>query len=269
MRIDTKLIIVAVVAVLLVALPAAAQTVPAPGTLPNVDNLLPPPAAADVARFEFTINGIQSAAEDFHFNPTPDIPCGPESAGTLSETWQFLRGRGVVMEFRRLSPTVMIMRRAGRSLGDTAFNTRGPLKRSATGSFAQILLPSAQCGEVTNNAPPCGTTFNVPSDLFLSWSNGRLKLDDSPKTKQRKNPAIGCGAPALGPVIDELSFPYPMLDVQSAKLPLRKIFGSSRSFRLQLTSRSLDRSFGPAGYTEFSETITGTTDLTFRRLPNN
>jgi hypothetical protein len=63
-----------------------------------------------------------------------------------------------------------------------------------------------------------------------------------------------------------LPLSYPTLSKQQAPLSARAIFGSRRGFALQLRDRVLAPADGPTGYTSFSESFRGESEITLRRL---
>ena len=70
--------------------------------------------------------------------------CSVSSEGTLSEHWEYARGKSVVMEFNRLPGGTVLLKRAGRSLGDSSFAAPGSVTRDASGYFDYGVQPG--CG---------------------------------------------------------------------------------------------------------------------------
>lgn len=113
-------------------------------------------------------------------------------------------------------------------------------------------------------SPDCGKRFKVQTDLRLFWLKGKLSLERS-GDKFRKNPAEDCGEPGGALNFEGLTYPYPLFQRQRTKLPIRKIFGRSRAFKLDLKANYLlplrDNTWGNS-----SEDLRGNTQLTFKRL---
>lgn len=233
---------------------AAAQTPPGLPDLPQ----------GEIERFQMTIRGLQS--NEFKFSWTPGNACGWHAEGTLGEHWEYARGKSVVMEFTRLSPRVILMRRAGRPPGDAAFAAPGHITREASGFFDMGAAPG--CGGMHSFvSPECGKRFPVKSDLRLLWFNGKLTLERS-GNKPRKNPAKLCGAPGGILNFEGISNPYPLFHKQTTKLPARRIFGRSRGFKLDLTAKFLEQFRDKSEWPNSSESLRGNTQLTFKRLRN-
>lgn len=182
--------------------------------------------------------------------------------GTLREFWEYARGKGVAMEFRKLGGRVFL-RRVGRQLGDAAFAAPGTVQREASGFFK--VLGAGGCLSYPLRTDTCGKRLNAPLDLSLGWSKGKLTLEESGKAKGKTNPAEQCGLVSGGSSFNQLSFPYPFLSKQRAKLPARKIFGSKRNLKLVLKDNFLEP-LDPQGYTTFKENLVGSTTITLKRL---
>ena len=255
----TKVAAAAVTAVVTLASQAGAQAPPTPPNLPNLPNL----PTLDVARFQMTIQGFQTS--NFEFEWIPGNPCGQHAKGGLTELWRYARGKAVVMEFSKLGPGAIILRRVGRPPGDSAFAAPGSLTRQANGFFDRGALPGCG-GWASLVGPKCGQEFPVQSDLRLAWARGgRLTLERS-GVKVRANPAYDCGRAEAVLNFDELPMSYPNLYRQRTALPARKIFGNSRGFRLVLKDKFLPGVPASQNWTTSSEKLQGQTTLTFKRL---
>lgn len=82
---------------------------------------------------------------NFAWDPAPAVDCSLEGGGSLIESWQFRRGKDVVMVFKKLGPGLAIMTRAGRGPGDTAFAAPGSVTRDATGSVQTRTAAAGVC----------------------------------------------------------------------------------------------------------------------------
>lgn len=218
---------------MLVALPSAAQ--PPPPLPDDLDDLLP--KSDPVERFKVTIQGSQQEHIDFTFDQAPGQPCGPRAAGSLDESWQYARGKSVVMSFRLVAGRHLLIQRAGRPLGDTAFAAPGAVTRDASGSFDS--LGPGGCVVFPLRTGDCGKELAVRSELRLGWSKGKLTLQHSGTATQRKNAAENCGL--LQDVafdFAQLSFTYPFLGKQRGKLSLDRIFSARKNFQVRLKHRS-------------------------------
>lgn len=237
------------------AAPAAAQT---PPQIPG----LPKAKAGDVARFKVTVSGNQTDRIAFSRDAGSD-GCSLKIDGTLRESWNYARGKGVVFEFRKLFGRV-VFGRAGRP-GDGSFAAPGNLTRQATGSY-YYLAPGPSCTAVSLLTPTCGKRFRVRSDLSLGFSKNQLILKSAGTAGQKKNPAGECGFPQDRQLnFDQLSAPFALLNKQVGALSKRSVFGKKPALRVKLKEKFLEP-LGE-GYTRFDEKLQGTTTVTLRRLP--
>lgn len=186
-----------------------------------------------------------------------------EGSGTLTETWQYRRGKGVAIAFRKLGPGVVLLQRAGRSPGDAALAAPGTVTRDASGSV-QTRTPLV-CSSFALRGPACGQQFPVRSDLNLGWRKGKLTLEPSSNSPQKLNPALACGMNDVWN-FDVFSFRYANLNAQRGSLPLRKIFKSRRNLKVTLKDHFLQPADAPAGYTTLIEKLGGRTTVTLKRL---
>jgi hypothetical protein len=227
---------------------------------PDLDDL----TGSDVERFEMTVSGLQQGSINFTWDPSPVGNCHLFAAGSLDESWHYGRGKQVVMEFSKLGDQVLL-KRAGRPLGDGAFAAPGTIVREASGQFQ---APSGLgCPSFALRTADCGPEFKVRSDLALGWSKGQLTLQHSGPAAQKKNPAEGCGTPKDLLNFNQLVHAYPYLNKQRAALSARQIFGSKPAFRLTMNDKFLAPADEPAGYTTFTARGAGRTSVTLKRLP--
>jgi hypothetical protein len=170
------------------------------------------------------------------------------------------------MTFRNVGGRYVVLQREGRGLGDGAFAAPGTVTRDATGSVKSSQPPMG-CLSTPLQTPDCTKVFAVRSDLAFGWSKGRLTLQRTSSAGQKKNPAENCGMTKLFN-FTQFQYPYPTLDKQTVKLPVRTIFGSKRHLRLEMSDRFLGDPAGlePTGYTSFEEKGGGSTTVTLKRL---
>jgi hypothetical protein len=251
-RLTTKLAAAAATAVVTLAPAAGAQTVP----LPNIPTL-------DVARFQMTIHGYQTSR--FGFKWVPGNACGQQAEATLVEHWNYARGKAVVMEFSKIGPRAILLRRKGRPPGDAAFAAPGDLTRHATGYFDMGTFPG--CGGWHSLiGPDCDQRYKVQSEMHLAWFNGKLDLEKGGH-QLFDNPAANCGNVDGVLNFDELPVEYPALLKQRAALTAKRIFGNNRGFKLALKDRYLEPT-DTHTWPDSSENLKGRTTLTFKRLRN-
>jgi hypothetical protein len=255
MRLITQAAAAAAVVLVAFASQAAAQA-PEQPTLPDIPT-------TDVARFKMTIDGLQRG--EFSHSWTPGNACNWHSEGTLVEQWEFQRGKAVVMEFSRLAPRVILLRRAGRPAGDSAFAAPGFVTREGTGFFD--MGPEGCGGMHSLVSPDCGKRFPVKSDLRLLWLSGKLRLERSGATF-RANPAEDCGTPDGALNFNGLTAPYPILNKQIGKLTAAQIFGKRRGLKVKLKAKFIEPLRDRSEWPNAHETLTGLTHLTFKRLPD-
>jgi hypothetical protein len=244
-----------VAAAVTLALATAATAQPQP---PNIPNNLP---TSKTVRFKMTIHGLQYSWFAFSFTLNKGGDCPFHAEGQISETWEFARGKGTILEFSKLPGGLVLMHRVGRGLGDAAFAAPGGLKREANGFYD--LGPNA-CGGSHNfgEEATCGEEFEVNSDLRLQYLRGKLVLDRG-ATRQVENPAAPCGE-KFG-AIDLFSFPFPLLYKQKAAFTKKQIFGKKHAFHLKLKAHFLEPEHEPV-YESVEERLNGNSDVTLKRL---
>ncbi len=247
----------AAAAVALSALPAAAQTpTPPVPTLPNVPTL-------DTERFAVTVQGDQAEHLRFDFDAVDGLDCSLEGRGTLDESWDYARGKDVVIVFKKLAPGVVVVQRAGRGLGDSAFAVTGTLLRDASGSVAT--RAPIDCTSFPLHTPACERGFQVRSDVNLRWRSGKLVLGAASTANTQPNPALGCGSNQVWN-FDVFSFRFPGLAQQKGPLPMKKLFKSKKNLKVELKDRFLEAAETPPGYNALSEDVIGSTTITLKRL---
>lgn len=255
MRSLAKTALLTTVLTLALATAVTAQA-PQPPNIPDIPG-------AKTVRFKMTIDGQQHSYFAFSFTLNPGQECPFHAEGQISETWDYARGRGTVLEFTKLPGGLVTMRREGRGLGDAAFAAPGTLQRVANGFFD--MGPGACGGQHNfNEEPTCGEKFKVNSDLRLQYLKGKLVLERG-STRTVENPASPCGQ--QGGAIDLFTWPYPLLEKQRAEFTKKQIFGKKRGFSLRLKDKFLEPLREPI-YETVDERLTGQSDLTLKRLRN-
>jgi hypothetical protein len=238
-----------------IAVSAMAVTMPPAAALPKAD---------DTARFKMTARGTQQDNTTFTKVPIVD-GCSLHTEGTLNEFWEYARGTGVTMEFRKYGHRVFLQR-AHRPIGDAAFASKGTIQRDASGFF-KIKGPDS-CLTFPLPDPICGQRLKAPLDLRLGYSGGKLSLENSGPAASTPSPAEKCGlAPGNGGSanFNHLSYPYPHLGKQKGTLSAKKIFGNSKAFKVMMKDHFL-QPLDESGLTTLVEKFAGRTTITFERL---
>lgn len=247
----------AITVVASLGLAVTARGVSAPPTIPNVPTAKP----GDTARFKLTVRGHQFSKSKFFKTPEAD-GCSNHIEGTLNETWDFARGKGVTIEFVKYGKRVY-MKRAGRQLGDTAFATKGTVRRMVTGFH--IIRTGPDCVSFPLADPSCGQEVKAPLDLRVDFSGGKISLKHSGPAAAVPNPAEKCGLiPLGGTSVDELTNRYPFLGKQSGALSSRQIFKTKKSFEINLEDHFVQPLYA-GGFTTFTESTEGLTTVTLDR----
>lgn len=241
------------IALAVLACPAfAAQSVAAP-QIPDTDVELPPlPKADEVAKFKMTVHGQQVVGVDFKFEvPSPN--CTLVHRGKVSESWQYERGKKVVIEFRRYGSNVFISRQ-GRPINDLAFNTTGYVVREASGTTEDCR------GTFTlNQSPDCGKKFDVNRNMRLSFQGATLSVEASGRGSG--NPAEQCGIDT-----DVLSPEFPTYIKAKTGLSAKRVFNSKKGVNLTLKGRAI-APFPPPYTTINSYYGESVLELTLTRIP--
>ena len=254
-RIRLTLLCIALAAFSAAAIPTVAGAVDFPEGVNGPDINLPGPEAT--AKFKVTISGGQRDSTQFFRAPIVD-GCSLHLEGSLLEGWAFQRNTSVTMEFTKYGSTVL-MQRTGRQAGDTAFATKGQLRREATGFFK--IMSATGCLTFNLPQPACFKTVSAPLDMRLDYLKGRITLAGSGPSASVKNPLEQCGLMQQDSgSFDHLSNPYPHLHKQKGSLSARQIFGKKKRLRVVLKPKFL----APAdagGFTSFTEKLVGDSTL--------
>ena len=182
-----------------------------------------------MARFKVTVSGNQTDRIAFSRDAGSD-GCSLKIDGTLRESWNYARGKGVVFEFRKLFGRV-VFGRAGRP-GDGSFAAPGNLTRQATGSY-YYLAPGGSCTAVSLVTPTCGKRFRVRSDLSLGFSKNPAHPEARRHRRTEEEPRRGMRLP-----------PGPSTQLRSALRPCSPC-STSRSARCPSgASSARSRPFG-------------------------
>lgn len=237
--------------------PAGAQQTPG---IPDIGQGLP---QGDVERFQVTVRGVQRG--NFKYTWHPGLTgCSVSSEGNLSEHWEYARGRSVVIEFNRLPGGTVLLKRAGRSLGDSSFVAPGSVTRDANGFYDYG--PEPGCGGMVSLVGgDCGTVYPVQANFNLLWSKGRLSLRNG--SKLRKSPVKECGNVGGALAFEGLASPYPHLSPQRGELSARRIFHSKRNLKVVVKDKYLStvREDAP-GLVVVKDVVIGETTITLKRL---
>lgn len=241
------------------ALATAATGQPQP---PNID--IPDLPKQEVERFKVTLNGSQGST----FNFAVDVPnpgsCSIHSEGRVTEDWKFARGRGVVLEFRRIRGTrTVFLQRKGHPPGDVSFAAPGTVERTASG-FWDEYGPAGCRGRHDFGVADCGKKLPAKADMFLFWGRGKVRMEVTSKTTQRKNPAAACGSGVEN--IDGLSWEYPHLPVQKGKLSAKQVFGKRKHLVVELDAGQPIMPLRQGTYIREDETFGGSSRLVLSRL---
>jgi hypothetical protein len=101
--------------------------------------------------------------------------------------------------------------------------------------------------------------------MFFVWTrSGKLTMEPTSKSIQRKNPARACGSGADN--IDGLSWEYPFLNKQKGKLPASKVFGKRKHIVVRMKAGRLLTPHREGMYLREDETFGGSTRLVLTRL---
>jgi hypothetical protein len=237
---------------------AAAQPTP-----PDID--IPDLPKTEVERFKVTLNGSQGSTFNFSVDMANPGGCSVHSEGRLTEDWKFERGRGVILKFRRIKGTrTVFLQRQGHPAGDVSFATPGTVIRTASGFWDEFGGTGCR-GRRDFSVTDCGKKLKAKADMFFIWTrSGKLTMEPTSKSVQRKNPARACGSGADN--IDGLSWEYPFLNKQKGKLPASKVFGKRKHIVVQMKAGRLLTPHREGTYLREDETFGGSTRLVLTRL---
>jgi hypothetical protein len=247
----------AVSLVLVGAAVAAATPQPPPIHIPNLPN-------QEVERFKVTLNGSQGSTFTFALDLPPG-GCSVHSEGRLTEDWKFARGRGVIVEFRRIKGThTVFLERKGHPPGDVSFATPGTVIRTASG-FWDELGPAPCSGHHEFSVTDCDRKIPAKADMRFIWAEGKLTMEPTSKSTQRKNPAAACGSGNDN--IDGLSWEYPFLAKQKGKLSAREVFGKRKHLVVPLSAGHPYMPLRQGSFIVEKEQFGGDGRLVLSRLP--
>ena len=256
MRLKTKAALTVAAVTVTVASQAAAQ---APPNV-NIPNLPP----TEVERFRLTLNGSQGSSFTF----VVDLPegCPTHAEGRVSESWRFERGRGVVLEFRRIRGTrTVFLQRKGHPAGDVSFATPGTVLREASGFWDEAGPPPCR-GRHEFSVTDCDRRIPARADMFFIWTrSGKLTMEPTTKSIRRQNPARACGGGADN--IDGLSWEYPFLAKQKGRLTPAQIFGRRKHLVVQMDAGRPIMPLREGAFITEQESFRGSARVVLSRLP--
>jgi hypothetical protein len=225
------------------------------GNLPN----------SEVERFKVTLNGSQGSTFNFSVDMANPGGCSVHSEGRLTENWEFERGKGVVIQFRRIKGTrTVFLQRQGHPPGDVSFATPGTVIRTASGFWEELGPPPCR-GRQEFSVADCGREIPAKSDQRFHWGRGKLTMESTSKSILRKNPARACGSGADN--IDGLTNEYPFLSKQKGKLSLQQVFGKRKHIVVPMKANNLLTPHREGMYMREDETFGGSARLVLSRVP--
>jgi hypothetical protein len=225
------------------------------GNLPN----------SEVERFKLTLNASQGSTFNFSVDMANPGGCPVHSEGRVTEDWKFARGRGVVLEFRRIKGTrTVFLQRRGHPPGDVSFATPGTVIRQASGHWNEMGPPPCR-GFRDFSVADCDKKLPAKADMRFIWAAGKLTMEPTSKSILRKNPAAACGSGADN--IDGLSWEYPYLSKQKGKLPARLVFGKRKHIVVNLEAGRLLTPHREGMYMREDETFGGSARVVLSRVP--
>ena len=251
-------------AVLALALFTAAAAGQAPPPIPT------PHFNTEVERFKLTLNGSQGSTFNFSVDMANPGGCSVHSEGRLTEDWKFERGKGVVIEFRRIKGTrTVFLQRQGHPAGDVSFATPGTVIRTASGFWDEFGATGCR-GRHDFSVADCGKKLKAKADARFIWTrSGKLTMEPTSKSIRYKNPAAACGSGADN--IDGLSHEHPFLEKQRGKLTASQIFGNGKRKRkhlvVELEAKDLLTPHREGMYLREDEVFGGSTRVVLSRLP--
>lgn len=209
---------------------------PVPG-LPNI----PAVPGQQTARFTVVVEGSALATKD-EVRTSPDpTRCSVDIRSRLEEKTEYLRGKGVLMEFVRPAPGAPVfIQRAGRA-GDASLAVRATTTRTSTGTARRFGSVPEACPPVAEDlaaSPDCAKPDVNTTKLGLLYQ-GRLPKLSSPAPALSTLSSSECGATTLRGGVESLSFswvdgvPAPLAP---ATLSPSAIFGSKKVLLLRMIS---------------------------------
>jgi hypothetical protein len=218
----------------------------------------------EVERFKVTLNGSQGSTFNFAVD-YPNESCPIHSEGRVTENWEFARGRGVVLEFRRIKGTrTVFLQRKGHPAGDVSFATPGTVIRTASG-FWDEMGPAPCRGHHVFGVADCDTKHPAKADMFFIWTRrGKLTMEPTSKSIQRKSPAAACGGGV--DYIDGLTNEYPFLSKQKGTLTAKQVFGKRKHIVVPLKAAPLIEPVREGMWIREDEVFGGSSRLVLSRL---
>ena len=255
MRLTAKAGATAAAVAMMLSSSAAAQTPPGVN-FPQLPN-------SEVERFKVTLNGSQGSTFNFSVD-VPNSGCPVHSEGRLTEDWKFERGKGVVVEFRRIQGTrTVFLQRRGHPPGDVSFATPGTVTRTASG-FWDEMGPSPCRGRHEFVVTDCGEKFKAKADARFIWARNKLTMEPTSKSILRPNPARACGSGVDN--IDGLTWEHPYLAKQKGKLSAAAVFGKKKHIVVQMDAGQPLTVLREGMYMREDEVFGGTSRLVLSRL---
>jgi hypothetical protein len=229
------------------------------------DITIPQLPGSEVERFKVTLNGSQGSTFTFALDvANQGIGCALHSEGRLTEDWKFARGKGVVVEFRRLKGTrTVFLQRRGHPPGDVSFATPGTVERTASGYWHEMGPPPCQ-GRRDFSVENCGEKLRAKADARFIWAKGKLTIEPTSKSTQRRNPAEACGSGADN--IDGLSWEHPFLAKQKGKLTAKQVFGKRKHLVVRMSAGQPLQQLREGMYIREQESFGGDTRLVLSRM---
>lgn len=216
-------------------LPVVASAVgPVPG-FPNI----PTVPGQQTARFKVVVEGTARATKDEVVTSSDPTMCSVEITSRLEEQTEYRRGKGVLMEFVRLTPGApVLIQRPGR-VGDSSLAVQVTSTRTSRGTARRYGSVPEACPPVTEDlaaSPECGKPDVTTANVGLIYQGGLLKL---------RTPRLGlattseCGATTVKGGVEHLLFSWlegtPRQPAPAGLSPAA-IFGTRRVLVLNMPS---------------------------------
>ncbi len=228
-----------VIALLLTALLAAsAASQPRP---PQIDDLppLPAPKGGKKAVFDVIVEGFGGASRQVDGEGANGV-CQVTSHTESHQTYEYGRGRGLRVVFRKPGPTALLTR-AGRRAPRAVFNVRGSTRTSAEGEATRT-GDAVLCQPVTEKVgdeSECNRTIRRAVNMALGYTQGELKLELAAEPLPPL-PGTGCGSNGVETVSGTPTLGWEgWPELEPGGLPMGRIFGKRRRFRVKMDG--LDR----------------------------
>ena len=202
---------------------------------------LPPGVKTQKAQFRVVVEGSGFGHRQVDGDGSNGI-CQVVAHTESDEDYEYKRGQGLAVvftRFRGVPNSPVLMKRVGRRSPQVIFNVRGSYRGTAQGSATRSGDP-VQCQPLTEavgDESECNRRIQRPLDMAITWDgDDKLGLEMADQELTRL-PGAGCGSNSIEPLSG-----WPMLAWQSfpklkpKPLPARRIFGSRRAFKIELTS---------------------------------